>query len=229
VSALTIAPSRFSRATLALILLFTSIASGQQRTTSQHESPGTRNFTEIKGQPESYPTSFQHLTATYKYRISRSGRGTRTGAGSRARHFNLRLDKGFSLQNVIYYAEHKGGVLLLFDVSDGESGAGDITKLDRQTLRIKWKRKIPAFNIGEGLIEGNHAYVTGIGFVAKVNLISGALVWRHGNLYRNGDFNSFELPRIEGDTVLFEEVVVHDEPAKTIKVEKRSGKIISIS
>jgi hypothetical protein len=146
-----------------------------------------------------------------------------------ARRFNLRLDKGDSLQSAIYHADYQGDVVLICEVSDGESGEGFITKLDGQTLRMKWKQLIPAFNVGQGLIEDDHAYLTAIGFVGKVNLKSGAFAWKHSNLYRHDDFNSFELPRVEGDTVLFKEVVIYDEPAKTVKVEKRSGKIISIS
>lgn len=219
-----------SKATIgvALLLLMSSVL-GQQRTSSPSKLKDLRTFTEVKGQPEYQPSSFKYSTSIYKYGISSSGRGRRTGGRITARYFSLRLDKGDSLQRAIYHAEYEGDVLLVCEVSDGEGGAGFIIKLDGQTLRMKWKRWIPAFNIGQGLIEGDHAYLTAIGFVAKVNLKSGAFAWKHGNLYRNDDFNSFELPRVEGDTVLFKEVVNYDEPAKTVKVQKRSGKIVSIS
>jgi hypothetical protein len=49
------------------------------------------------------------------------------------------------------------------------------------------------------------------------------------NLYHNNDFNSFELPRVSENTVMFKEAVTYNEPAKTITVDKRSGKIISIT
>ena len=47
---------------------------------------------------------------------------------------------------------------------------GFIARLDGATLRMKWKRVIPRFNVGQGLLDGAFAYVTGIGFVGKVNL-----------------------------------------------------------
>ncbi|MCM3869326.1 MAG: hypothetical protein ND895_01345 [Pyrinomonadaceae bacterium] len=128
----------------------------------------------------------------------------------------------------IYHAEHEGDVLLVFGVSDGDYGWGFIARLDGQTLRMKWKREIPGFNLGQGLIEGDHAYLTAIGFIAKLNLKSGTYSWKHKNLYRDGDFNSFKLPAVQGDIILFKEEVIYDEPAKTIKVQKQSGKIISV-
>ena len=175
------------------------------------------------------PSSFEFSTTDHKYKIAANGRGRRSGTGVGLQSFNLRLHEGDTLQRNIYYAPHEGDVVLICEVSDGESGAGFITRLDGRSLRMKWKRAIPAFNVGEGLIEGDHAYLTAIGFVAKLNLHSGNFAWKHVDLYRDGDFNSFEAPRVEGDTVLFKEVVTYDEPAKTLKVQKRSGKIVSVN
>ena len=95
---------------------------------------------------------------------------------------------------------------------------------------MKWKREIPAFNIGQGLIEDGNAYVTGIGFIGKLNLASGAYAWRHDDLYIEDAFNSFELPEITGDVVLFKESESHYRTrVASIQVEKGSGRIINIS
>jgi hypothetical protein len=215
---------------LLTLLLLTSSNIGQQRINLPPEAQSLRTFTEVKGQPEYLPSSFEFSPSGYKYRISSSGRGRRTGSGIIPRSFNLRLDKGDSLERSIYHAGYQGDILLLCEVSDGDGGAGFITRLDGQTLRMKWKRWIPAFNTGQGLIENYFAYVTAHGFVGKVNLKSGAFVWKHDNLFRDGDtFNVFEPPRIEGEAVLFKENTIYNPPAKTIKVHKQSGKIISIS
>ena len=213
---------------LVLLLLLISPSVGQQRVVSSSEPQTLRTFVEIKGRPEYLPSSFEFSSSVYKYRILSSGRGRRTGGQVAPRSFNLRLDKSYSLDRLIYYAELESDVLLMCEVSDGESGGGFIARLDGQTLRMKWKREIPGFNLGQGLIQGNHAYLTAIGFIAKLNLKSGTYHWKHDNLYRDGDFNSFKLPAVEGDVILFKEEVTYDEPAKTIEVQKQTGKIISI-
>jgi hypothetical protein len=213
---------------LLILLLLTISGVGQERTVAPSQPPNLRTFTEVKGQPEFEARTFEFSTSRHKYRILRSGRGTRTGAGIASRSFNLRLEKDDLLERRLFFAEYEGDVLLVCGVSDGEYGAGFITRLDGKTLRMKWKRRIPAFNLGQGLIEGEHAYVTAIGFVARVNLASGIYEWKHDDLYRNNDFNSFKPPRLEGDLILFTEEDMYSEPAKTIKLQKQSGKIVSI-
>lgn len=213
-----------------IVVLMTGSGVGQQRTNFSSETQSLKTFAEVKGHPE-YPltSSFEFSRSGYKYRISSDGRGRRTGARLPPRSFNLRLNKEDSLERVVYHAEYQDDILLLCEVSGADSGAGFITRLDGQTLRMKWKKWIPAFNVGQGVIEDDFAYVTAVGFVGKVDLKSGAFVWKHEDLFRGGStFSSFELPRIEGETVLFKEDTIYDEPAKTIKVDKQTGKILSI-
>ena len=213
---------------LPIFLLLTIFGVGQQRTDAPSQDQNPRAFTEVKGQPQFEARTFEFSTSRHKYRILRSGRGTRTGGGIASRSFNLRLDKDDFLERHLFFAEYEDDLWVVCEVSDGESGAGFITRLDGKTLRMKWKRRIPAFNLGQGLIEGEHAYVTAIGFVARVNLASGIYEWKHDDLYRNNDFNSFKPPRVEGDLILFTEAESYGEPAKTIRLQKQSGKIVSI-
>jgi hypothetical protein len=97
--------------------------------------------------------------------------------------------------------------------------------------RMKWKRVIPGFNVGQGLLDGAFAYVTGIGFVGKVNLKSGAYAWRHADLYgqANSAFNIFALPEVEGNVVIFREAEHYlRKKVAVIRVQRHTGKIISI-
>lgn len=206
--------------------------------TSVAQQPEVTPFTKVQSEGIER-SNFEFSVSGYKYTILSNGRGRREGGQGPVRRFNLRLLKNDYLEQVLYHAEYRGDLLLICEISDGESGAGFITRLNGQTLAMKWKRSIPAFNVGQGLMESNHAYVTGIGFVGKVNLESGAYAWKHDNLYRSGyvrdrvygdsDFNSFELPKIEADTVLFKEVETNDRPPKTLTVHKRTGRVISIN
>lgn len=218
---------------LVLLLLLASFSVGQQTGVSVGETQTVWAFTEVKGLPDEIePSYFEFSASSYNYRILRNGRGGRTGGGSPARSFNLRLERDNYLDRAIYHAEYQGDVLLVCEVTDGVYGGGIVVRLDGRTLRTKWKRWLPAFNVGQGLVEGNYAYVTAIGFIGKINLNSGNYVWQHDNLYGQDDsaFNSFELPEIRGDIVLFRESENYlRRRVATIQIERRSGRITNIN
>jgi len=173
--------------------------------------------------------SFEFSAGGFQYNVAENGIGHRSANNQRT--FNLRLARHDYLMRELYFAEYEGDLLLIAEVSNGEYGMGFIARLDGTTLRMKWKRVIPGFNVGRGLLDGAYVYVTGIGFVGKVNLQSGAYAWRHENLYRRtiSAFNAFELPEVEGDVVIFREAAHYlRKKIAVIRVQRRRGKIISI-
>jgi hypothetical protein len=201
-------------------------------------SYGQQSFTKVAGTTFEQ-SDFEFSSSSYKYVLASDGRGRREGGNGPVRRFDLRLHKNDYLTRDLYYAEYEGDLLLVCEYSDSEYGAGFIARLDGATLAMKWKRGTPAFNVGPALMEDKFAYVTAIGFVAKVNLETGAFAWKHDNLYRtipkkkgqpyaDADFNSFELPEVKGDIVYFKEVETSRLPPKTHSVQKRTGKIVSI-
>ncbi len=209
---------------LALLLLLAASASPQGARAP--ESP--KVFREAKKIAGGSSDSFEFELEGFTYKITWNGAGRRI-RGDSTRPFNLRLDGGDFLERV-YYALHRENVILLCEVTDGESGAGFIARLEQPSMRARWKRHIPAFNVGPGLIEEEHLYLTGIGFVARLDLRKGEFEWQHEDLYRKGkgSFNSFQTPTVEGDAVLFKEKPVRDDtPARTVRVHRRTGKILS--
>lgn len=216
---------RKDRITKAIILVLLLTGSAHSQQSSFPFSPATS--VPDKDDPEHFEIS----TANYSYSIASSGIGVRKGSGEpKARSFRLRLDRGDHLR-VIYHAEYQGDLLLICEATNDLSGVGLIFRLDGGTLRTKWKRTIPAFNVGQGLIDDKYAYVTGIGFIGKVNLNSGVYVWRHRDLYRrsNQAFNSFELPELQGSLVVFSESAIHlRKKIAVIKVERTTGRIVSL-
>ncbi len=208
---------------LALLLLLAASASPQGE--GAPESP--KVFREARKTSEDFPPSFEFELNGFTYKLAGNGAGRRIKGGA-TRRFNLRLEGGDNLERV-FYALHRENILLLCGVTDGESGAGFVTRLEQPSMRARWKSHIPAFNVGPGLIEEEHVYVTGIGFVARLDLRRGEFDWQHDDLYgkEDGSFNSFETPWVEGDAVLFKERPVQRSPAKTLRVHRRTGKILS--
>jgi hypothetical protein len=217
-----------------VMLLLVSTSFGQQ---TPSPSPNVKSFLKVKDEGLLEPEDVEFSVSGYKYFISGYGKGRREGGNGPVRRFDLRLNENFL--NEIYYADYQGDVLLNCEYSDSEYGASFITRLNGKTMAMKWKRGIRGFNLGQGLIEDKFAYVTALGLVAKVNLETGAFVWKHDNLYRTAskkkgesysdtDFNSFELPEVKGDIVSFKEVEIYPLPPKTLSVQKRTGRIVSI-
>ena len=206
---------------LLTLMLFVMISARGQQTAYP--------FSKAKTLPEkSYdPTQFEFSNVNDNYTILSSGRGHRKRNGE-ARSFNLRLPRYNRLMRDVYYTVYERDLLLIVELGDECCGYGFIVRLDGQTLKIKWKRSIHGFNVGQGLMDGKYAYVTGIGFVGKVDLKSGRYAWKHPDLYQreSSAFNSFELPEVQGELVVFKELPHYSRKKQAVvKVDRTTGKI----
>lgn len=186
------------------------------------------SFIEVKSKTDQH-SKFEFTSNGYKFKISESGRGQRSASDSLSTKFTLRLEKDEILEGSVYFAEFQKDILLIGEsyLNDGQSGF--LARLDGRTLRLKWKRHIPAFNVGPGLIDGNYAFVTALGFVGKVDLRNGSYAWSHDDLYgqHSSAFNSFERPSIVGAKVVFTESELYLRKTRAfLEVDIRTGKIL---
>jgi len=135
---------------------------------------------------------------------------------------NSRIDR-------VLYAEVEHDLLLIYEVSDGESGWGTIVRLATRSLTLKWRLNLPSFNISLGAIENARLYQAGSGFVAAIDLRRGRFVWKHTGLYdqRKQSFNAFSRPEVIGSEVIFREESAKGggEPPRVIRVAIGSGKM----
>jgi outer membrane protein assembly factor BamB len=212
-------------------LLCGALVTAQERQpgpTPVAESKLSKFFEEAKQASEGSQTSFEFELSGFTYRISTNGAGRRI-KGDSTRRFNLRLEGGDDIKRV-YFAEYRDNVLLLCTVNDGSTGTGFIMRLEQPSMRSRWKRYIPSDNVGPVLVEDGQAYLTGRDFVARLDLRSGEYIWQHEDLQREDEesFSSFELPEIEGDAVLFRESAKGESPARTVRVNRKNGKIKGI-
>lgn len=192
----------------------------------------TSEFTEATGSGTAEIGDFSKWNfeiGASEFEINNDGKGKRKNAKNSAVAFRLPLGKDELISNKLYFASYKKDIVFLYEASIGGEGLGYIASFDSAALKPKWKAQISGFNVGQGLIENQFVYLTAIGFVAKLNLTTGKYVWKHSNLYgwnkNDGAFNSFELPELEGNNVIFTEKTV-DNQTNIIVVNKISGKII---
>ena len=170
--------------------------------------------------------AFEFPVAGSNYHIARTGLGSRSGGASSPQAFNLHLSRG-DFVRTLYYAEYQGDALLLIEVSNGAYGAGFLVRVGGPVPDIKWKQALPGINVGKGLLEGGFAYVTAMRFVAKVNLKSGTYAWRHEDQEHQDAFDAFDAPRLDGSAVLFPAHQATGGPARTVTVDKQTGRILS--
>lgn len=164
-----------------------------------------------------------------RYKVLSSGQAARISDKNAVTKFRLPLGKNETVSSNVFFAQYKSDLILLYEANIGGEGLGYIASFNSASMKLKWKAVINGFNVGKGLMENQFAYLTAIGFVAKINLLTGKYVWKHDNLYNwnknNGGFNSFEIPELEKNNVIFTEKT-HDNRVNIIVANKTSGKII---
>jgi hypothetical protein len=195
-----------------------------------------RRAAKVRADSSPDAAAFEFEAGGFKYHVVANGNGRRT-KGDRVRRFNLRLD-GRDYVEGLRFAFHEGDLLLVCELYDGEARTGLVTRLEQPSMRALWRRPVPADEVGEPLRDGQSLYVTGAGFVARLDLRTGEYVWEHEEL--DGDlgdvraaggaarpFNSFQTPELARDAVLFRERPVYN-PPRTLVVNRKTGEIIRI-
>jgi len=183
-------------------------------------------------QVECEPATFSSLPCRFvlaetTLEVSRAGQLRRYSLGKSAASVQLPLEKGFTV-DAILYGMYSKDLVLVYEVSDGEVGFGYVARLRLKNLMLKWWTSLPAFNLSLGAIEDRYLYQAGFGFVAKLDLNTGRFAWKHDGLYdrAHSSFNSFRRPEVGRGEVVFREEPTYaaNGPPRSIRVDKTSGR-----
>src|SRR5215213_4560439 len=182
----------FKNLRLVLILILLSFGNLQAQQ--------TKVFSEAKGSGKNQASyefdKWNFSIGGNRYEIRKNGRAKRTGARNRITNFRLAVEDG-ELARVIYFLVYKNDLILISELDFQESRAAFVTRLDGKTLKLKWRRQIPSFNVASGLTEGSSVYMAAMGYAAKINLDTGKFLWKHEDFYRkykkDGAFNIFSI------------------------------------
>lgn len=207
-----------------LIILFFAVSLSAQTTEEFSEAKGSGTG-ELGGSAK-----WEFTSGTGTYEINGDGRGWRRDGKNKASAMKLPLKKGEVLTGKLYWAKYETDLVILYEISDGESGGGGIVRLNGVTLKPRWPAaNIGGFNVARGIIDGQEAYLAAHGFAGRFDLDAGVYLWKHDDLYRkydkNGAFNIIETPEIEGETVIFTELVKGSQP-NILVIDKATGKVI---
>jgi hypothetical protein len=184
----------------------------------------------VSGGTSPNPEAFEFEMNGFAYHIKSNGNGRRA-KGRKVRGFNLHLDDGEVVAR-LFYSEFGGDLLLLLHTDIAGVGLGFVTRLEQPSMRGRWRQRIPAGDVGRPLRDGPNLYVTGTGFVGRLDLRTGEYAWQHDDLevVRGAEpkpLHTFDEPELDGDAVLFRERPVYN-PRRTLVVNRKTGKIIRV-
>lgn len=209
------------------VILLLSLSYGAFTQASSAQVHEQRSFTRVErvGDPNAR-SFFVFETSARSYTIRNDGYTESFSATVLRRFFNLKMGQNGNMERV-YFLEHEGDLLLLYEVGDARYGWGYLTRLDQTARKPRWVTPVSGFNIGPGVVEGGFAYVTAANMLAKIDLRNGSTVWQQAELEKKyaPAFYEFRLPSLTRERVLFPE---NGQAARSIEVDKASGEIVNV-
>jgi hypothetical protein len=212
--------------TLFLLLAVAFAVSAQQPADQSSAAVEPKAFNKVEITGEGGRSFFVFSVEGFHYIIRADGHAESNSGKPRPQNFDLRLGRNGHVVRV-YFTEYEGDLLLIYEVSDKQYGWGFVERLNQKTLKPRWLKPVNGFNIGPGLVEANHAYLSAVDLLAKIDLQSGNSVWQKQGFQEQYVLSTegFRLPSINGEQVFFREDA---EKGKTVEVDKTSGQILSV-
>ena len=126
-----------------------------------------------------------------------------------------------------YIHKDSSNYYLFFTDTDHEGATSWIQKINRKSNKSGYTKQIQGFNLGQPIIKDGKAYVTAIGFIGKIDMLSGNYDWKHYDLYDRTkySFNSFDSISFSKGSVEFTSENYHSKKTDRIVVDDMTGKI----
>lgn len=209
-----------------VLIALAVVVSAQQPAAQSSETVEQRAFNNVEVTGEGTRSFFIFVNEGFHYIIRADGHSESDSGKGRPRNFDLKVGGRGHVERV-YFTEHEGDLLLIYEVSDKQYGWGYVLRFDQKTLKPKWTRPINGYNLGPGLIEAGYAYLSATNLLAKIDLRSGEYAWQATEFQKQYAQSStfFRLPTLSGDRVLFREDA---ENGKTVELDKTTGKILNV-
>jgi hypothetical protein len=179
---------------------------------------------------EHFPTYLCFHAGGAPHGVTGHGEGWRFADGAPPRPFRVRMLDDFDLESM-RYAAADGRLYLLYQVTSGGDGMGYLDAFDGRTLQPLWSEPAAvSINLGSVLLAGSAGYATGLNVIGKLDLGTGAWLWKHRfcpEALEAGHLISFELPRREAGRVVFREARMDDRAARVLVLDDATGAILA--
>jgi hypothetical protein len=142
-------------------------------------------------------------------------------------NFTLHVDTCCVIESIEYLQTNATTVYFQITETDYDGAGSKIIKYDLSAKKELWQNQTGGFNVHSFIIYGDYIYLNSIGFLGKMNKISGKYIWKHEDLYEKYKANYFENIIIHKDTV--EGIIYRDIFQKwKLIFDQKSGKVINV-
>ncbi len=135
------------------------------------------------------------------------------------RRFLFDLKAEYLVDKVFFYAIDPTNFFVFWQATD-HAGVNSYAALYKRGINIPvWKYTFPDPNPGQLAVDGQFAYVTTLGSIGKMNMLSGSFVWHHDSLFdkMKNRYKEFDKPLVYSNTVCF-----FDFPIRGVKAKRDS-------
>ncbi len=123
---------------------------------------------------------------------------------SKNRYQSISLFKDSSLfLEAVEFVPYKNGLVIMYQLNDAGVGWSEIVRVSIPQTKVLWRTKFGNINLTPAIIENQFLYGTTLGFVGKVDLETGKILWHKPDLWEKHQVNSFYKMGIIKDTVVF--------------------------
>jgi hypothetical protein len=116
-------------------------------------------------------------------------------------------------------------LFVFYTETDHDGSTSRLEKIDLKIRKSIWQTEIYAFNLGIPYIIDNFAYVTTIGTIGKIDLVSGKYIFQFRDLYDNkkSSFNSFDSIIFQDSLAIFISKNINSKRVDSIIVNEKKG------
>ncbi len=103
----------------------------------------------------------------------------------------------------VNYITFQYDLILVYECEKGDSTWSEIARISLKENTVIWKTGFGGDNISQAVIQDRYLFGSTLGFVAKVDLKKGKIVWKKEDLWKKHKVNNFERIVLVKDTVVF--------------------------
>lgn len=147
----------------------------------------------------SFP-GYQLKASYYDMVLSAKGQLNITEKGGESFKITIFQDTPLSIK-AVEYSTYKKDLIIICELKKGGEEWSEIARISLEKRKVKWKTRFGSFNLSTAIIQGKYLFGSTLGYVGKVDLKKGKVVWQKDDLWEKYKVNNFEKIALYKDTL----------------------------